>query len=122
MRDIVPPFSLNAFAAEALEAALEDRAYVEDYIAQAARSRELIYRYCDGKGIQVFPSEANFVLARVGAGAPQIVAALATRGIFIRDRSDQPGCEGCVRITAGYVADTTLALEALEEVLCDARQ
>lgn len=122
MRDIVPPFSLNSFAAEALVAALEDRAYVEDYIAQAARSRELIYRYFEEKGLRAFPSEANFVLAKLGASAPQIVSALAARGIFIRDRSDQPGCEGCIRITAGYVSDTTRALEALEEVLCDARR
>lgn len=121
MRDIVPPFSLNAFAAEALVAALEDRGYVEDYIAQSAESRALIHDYCRRKAITTFASEANFVLARIGPNAPLVVAALAARGILVRDRSDQPGCEGCIRITAGLVNDTRRALDALEEVLCDAR-
>jgi histidinol-phosphate aminotransferase len=121
MRDIVPPFSLNAFAAEALVAALDDRGYVEDYIAQSAESRSLIYEYCGRKGVQAFPSDANFVLVRIGAAAPSVASALGARGIYIRDRSDQPGCEGCVRITAGLVDDTRRVLAALEDVLCDAR-
>jgi histidinol-phosphate aminotransferase len=81
----------------------------------------MIHEYCRAKGIEAFPSDANFVLIRIGPGASLVAAALAARGIFIRDRSDQPGCEGCVRITAGFVEDTRRALAALEEVLCDAR-
>jgi histidinol-phosphate aminotransferase len=122
MRDIVPPFSLNSFAAHALVAALEDRRYVDDYVAQSLESRRLIGEYCRRKGFRPFPSEANFVLARIGPDAPLVVARLGSRGILVRDRSDQPGCEGCVRITAGYVEDTTRVLAALEEVLCDLRR
>lgn len=121
MRDIVPPFSLNSFAAHALVAALEDRGYVDVYVAQSQESRRMIHEYCRRKGFRSFPSEANFVLASIGPEAPRVTARLASRGILIRDRSDQPGCEGCVRITAGWVEDTARALAALEEVLCDAR-
>ncbi len=121
LREIVPPYSLNSYAAEALLAALDDRGYVDDYISQAAESRALIRAFCERAGLEAFPSEANFVLLRLGTVAPGVVAALAARGIFIRDRSDQPGCEGCVRMTAGLVADTRRALAALEEVLCDVR-
>jgi histidinol-phosphate aminotransferase len=121
MRDIVPPFSLNSFAAEALIAALDDRGYVDDYVAQSAESRALIYEYCRSHGIPAYTSHANFVLICIGGNAPLVTSALAVRGIFIRDRSDQPGCEGCVRITAGWIEDTRRALAALEEVLCDAR-
>ncbi|MGE5814706.1 MAG: pyridoxal phosphate-dependent aminotransferase [Acidobacteriota bacterium] len=121
LRDIVPPFSLNSFAAEALVASLDDHGYVDGYIEQSAQSRAMIYDYCRSKGIPAFSSHANFVLIRIGPNAPLVTAGLAARGIFIRDRSDQPGCEGCVRITAGFVEDTRQALAALEEVLCDAR-
>jgi len=121
LRDIVPPFSLNSFAAEALVAALDDRGYIDEYIAESEESRRLIYEYCRRKGMQAFASEANFVLVRIGPRASVAVAGLAARGIFIRNRSDQPGCEGCVRITAGHVEDTRRALAALEEALCDAR-
>lgn len=119
LRGIVPPYSLNSYATEALRAALEDRGYVDDYISQAAESRRIVQEFCSRAGLEAFPSEANFVLLRIGPEAPRVVASLAGRGIFIRDRSDQPGCEGCVRLTAGFVDDTRRAIAALEEVLCD---
>jgi histidinol-phosphate/aromatic aminotransferase/cobyric acid decarboxylase-like protein len=43
---------------------------------------------------------------------------MAARGVFIRDRSGQPGCAGCVRITAGVVEHTEQAIVAMEEILC----
>ena len=50
-----------------------------------------------------------------------MVEALRVRRVFVRDRSAQPGCGGCIRITAGVVAHTETCLQALEEVLCAAR-
>ena len=32
-----------------------------------------------------------------------------------------PGCDGCIRITAGVVDDTRACIAAIEEVLCGAR-
>ena len=43
--------------------------------------------------------------------------ALAARGIDVRDKSAAPGCEGCVRFTAGVVAHTNELLTALEDTL-----
>ena len=34
--------------------------------------------------------------------------------IFVRDRSNEPGCAGCIRITAGLVRHTEIVIEALE--------
>jgi histidinol-phosphate aminotransferase len=67
------------------------------------------------------PSGANFVLVQVGPAASAVVAALAARGIRVRDRSREPGCEGCIRITAGIVDETTRVIPALEEAICAAR-
>jgi histidinol-phosphate aminotransferase len=39
----------------------------------------------------------------------------------VRDKSGDPGCEGCIRITTGVVEHTRACLAALEEVLCAAR-
>jgi len=46
---------------------------------------------------------------------------MSARGVRVRDRSGEAGCEGCVRITAGIVDDTRRAIAALTEVLCAAR-
>jgi histidinol-phosphate aminotransferase len=121
LRRSLPPYSINVAAAVALVAALGDRAHLAWYRGQVARSREILYEACRRLGLDFWPSSANFVLVRVGDAAPGIVDALRARGVFIRDRSTQPGCAGCVRITAGVVAHTEACVRALEEVLCDAR-
>lgn len=118
---VVPPYSLNAWAAAALPVAIADREYRAWYLAQAAESRVLLADACKRLGLQTWPSAANFMLVRVGDRAPDIVRAMAARGVLVRDRSKEAGCEQCIRITAGVVADTTRAVAALQEVVCAAR-
>ncbi len=111
-----PPFHVNVFAARALIAAIADPEYAAWFVAQAAESREIIYDWCRRHGLPYWPSEANFVLVRIGPAASAITAAMAARGILIRDKSSAPGCEGCVRLAAGVVGDTRTCLAALDEV------
>lgn len=115
-RRVLPPFGLNICAARALEAALGDRAYVDWSVAQARESRELVYDFCRRHSVPFWPSEANFVLMRVGARAAAIVDAMLERGFLLRDRSQVPGCGGCVRMTAGMVEHTMQALDALRVI------
>ena len=120
MRNVVPPYSVNAWAAAVLPTATADVAYRDWYVRQAAESRRLLFAMCERLHLQTWPSRANFVLIRVG-DAPGVVAALAGRGFRVRDRSHEAGCAGCVRITAGVVADTERLIPAFEEVICAAR-
>lgn len=120
MRQVVPPYSVNAWAAAALPAAIADRAYRDWYVAQAAASRRMLADACERLGLRTWPSAANFQLIRIGGRAPEIVAAMAARGVLVRDRSRERGCEHCIRITAGVVDDTRRAIAALEEALCAA--
>ena len=117
MRPLLPPFSLNVFAAMALQVALEDRAFLEASVQAAAASRELIYTWCRRHGVYHWPSEGNFVLMRIGDPTGPVVSGLQGRGIRVRDRSTAPGCSGCIRITAGVVEHTTVCLSVLEELL-----
>jgi histidinol-phosphate aminotransferase len=119
LRQVVPPFSLNAWATAALPVAIADLAYRDWYLEQAAESRALLFEACARLGLRTWPSVANFLLVRVG-NAPAVVSALAARGIRVRDRSKEHGCAQCIRITAGLVEDTRRAITALEEVLCAA--
>jgi histidinol-phosphate aminotransferase len=117
LRAMQLPFSVNVCAIAALEAALADRTYLDWYVGEARTSRELVYDFCRRHGLTFWPSETNFVLFRVGPDAGAITAALEARGILVRDKSNTPGCTGCIRLTAGVVDHTTLALTALEEIL-----
>lgn len=120
LRLVVPPYSLNVAAAAGLAAALRDGDRLRWYVAQVARSRELTYEACRRLGLVCWESGANFVLVRIGDRASAVVRALAERGIAVRDRSGEPGCAGCIRITTGVVEHTTACLAVLEEVLCAA--
>jgi histidinol-phosphate aminotransferase len=117
LRRILPPFNLNIAAARALVAAIEDRPYLNWYRAQAALSREAVYAFCDSRALTYWRSEGNFVLLRLGSRAAQIVAALAAQRVFISNRSHQPGCDGCVRMTAGVLAHTEACLSQLGTAL-----
>lgn len=121
LRRVVPPYSVNVFAMAAMLAAVEDREYLAWYRAQVDASRRSVYAACERLGIKYWPSEANFVLMRIGERSRDVVAAMASRGVFVRDRSREPGCHGCVRLSAGVVEHTERALAVLEEVLCGAR-
>ena len=121
VRRAIGVYSVNVAATIALEAALRDTAYVEDYLRQVRESKALVYAACDRLGLKYWKSDANFVLIRIGGRTDALVDAAAARGIYLRDRSNEPGCEGCVRITTGIVDHTRRGLAVLEEVLCAAR-
>jgi histidinol-phosphate aminotransferase len=118
IRRVVPPYSLNVCACVALCAALEDVEYYDWYLDQVRTSKELLYRAFDRREVRYWPSAANFVLADFGDTAERVAAALAARQVFVRDRSSDPACPGCLRITAGIVEHTRACIDALEEVLC----
>lgn len=117
IKQALSPYNLNVAAAAGLRAAIADRDWHARYVRESAESRRLIYAFFDARGVPYYESSANFVLVRVGDRAPALAASLAAEGIYIRDRSTQPGCDGCVRITAGIVEDTQRCLAALETLL-----
>jgi histidinol-phosphate aminotransferase len=120
LRRTVPPYTLNIAATVALPAAFEDIEYYDWYLAQVRDSRVLLCQALDRLGVTYWRSSANFVLARFGADLERVIDGLAVRQVVIRDRSQDPGCAGCARITTGVLAHTQRCVEALEEVLCGA--
>jgi histidinol-phosphate aminotransferase len=120
MRLAVPVYSVNIGAVVAVQAALEDLDYMRDYVRQAGESKALLYEACDRLGLSYTKSAANFVLVRAGSRADALVAGIEKRGIYVRDRSSEPGCAGAFRVGAGLVAHTKRFIGVMEEVLCGA--
>jgi histidinol-phosphate aminotransferase len=120
LRRVCSPYNVNAVALACLPTALADQNYIEQYVSETLESRaRLESALCNG-GIQFWPSEANFVLARVGptkSDSQAFVEQMRRRGILVRDRSLDHACEGCVRFTVGPEEHTTRLLIALDEVL-----
>ena len=118
IRAVVPPYSLSVFAVAGWRAALRDSRHLEWYRAQVSESRALVYAACERLTLPYWKSAGNFVLMNVQrSGQPaDIVRAFAERGILVRDRSRDPGCTGCIRMTAGIVRHTEAAVEVLEDL------
>lgn len=120
IRKVMPLFNLNVIAIAALRAAIADPAFRSWYLAQAEESKRMVYAACETLGLRYWKSAANFVLIDGGTRAPEIVAGMIGRGVFVRDRTADPSCPNCFRLTAGVVEHTRQAVEALE-ALCAAR-
>jgi histidinol-phosphate aminotransferase len=121
VRRVCSPYNVNAVALIALPDALGDQEYVRQYVGEVQRGRERLEHEFHNRHITYCPSEANFVLARIGPQHAAFVAAMKQRGILVRDRSSDPGCEGWVRITLGSESQTERLLSALNEVLAEVK-
>lgn len=117
VRAVTPVLNLNVVAVTAVQAALRDETFLPRYAAQVRESKRRLYDACNRLGLEYWRSAANFVLVRVGTRAPAVAAALAARGVHVRDRSRDPQTAGCLRITAGIAAHTDAAIDALTTVM-----
>jgi histidinol-phosphate aminotransferase len=118
-RLVSSPYNVNAIALACLPEALSDQAYISQYVEEVRETRARLERALEANGIQFWPSEANFVLTRVGPSktdAARFVEEMRRRGILVRDRSNDYGCEGCVRITCGPRDHGERLLAALADV------
>lgn len=117
LRRSCSPYNVNGVALACLPAALDDQEYVRRYVAEVQWSRSRVEEEFRGLGIPFWPSQANFVLARIGGRHADFVRQMRARGILVRDRSADFGCDGCVRITAGWREHTQRFLGGLRETL-----
>jgi histidinol-phosphate aminotransferase len=120
IRRAVPVYSVNIAAVTAIQAALQDLDHLNDYLRQVAESKTLLYAACDRLGLSYWKSASNFVLVCAGDRTDVLVKGAFARGVYIRDRSTEPGCAGSIRIGAGIVEHTRRCIAVMEEVLCAA--
>jgi histidinol-phosphate aminotransferase len=70
------------------------------------------------RGVTAFPSEANFILFRCDSRpATEVWQDLLDKGILVRDFSETPGCENCLRVSVGTHEENEKFLEALSTLL-----
>jgi histidinol-phosphate aminotransferase len=117
IRKVSSPYSVNAVALACLPAALADQDYVRHYVEQVCHGRAELERELEELRIPFWPSRANFVLMRLGALSSAFISGMRKRGILVRDRSSDFGCQGCVRITLGTLAQTEQLLAALRQTV-----
>ncbi len=121
MRKAQSPYPVNVAALAAAEAAMQDRAFIAKTVRDVRAGKKELKRGLARLGIRYFPSAGNFVLAYFGESAKKIVAALDRQGTLVRDRSNDFGGEGYVRITLGTPAQMRCLLHELKPLLIGVR-
>ena len=117
LRRVISPYSVNTLALACLKPALEDTQYLDWYVDEVKAARAEFFAVCEELGLRTWPSAANFVLCEIGPRHREFSSAMHERGILVRDRSADPGCDGCVRITIGTREQMREAQDALRSVL-----
>jgi histidinol-phosphate aminotransferase len=117
VRRVSSPYNVNAAALFVLPAVLADHDHISHYVSEVIRARERLAGELTALGLYSWPSQANFVLVKIGERHLEFVQAMRGHGILVRDRHDDPGCDGCVRITLGNESQTSQLIAALRHVV-----
>ena len=115
---IKPPYNISAATQQHALAALAAAPSLPAMRTQLLNGRAwLAERLPQLPGVaHVFPSDANFLLVRFTTDATAVYDQLRARGIVVRNRTTQPGCAGCLRLTVGTEAENDQLLQALVEI------
>jgi histidinol-phosphate aminotransferase len=113
-----PPYNVSVLTQFVAERVL---AHIEVLHGQAARIKAeraaMFERLRDLRGVEAFPSDANFILVRV-PDADAVDARLKARKILVRNfHGSHPLLANCLRLTVGTPGENALALAALAESL-----
>lgn len=112
MNRVKYPYNISQAAQEAAFRALEEpmQDKVAEIVAQRSRLSLLLPSFPFVK--KVWPSDANFLLVQV-EDPDRLYKHLLDDGIIVRNRSRQPLCAGCLRITVGTPCENDNLLQSL---------
>ncbi len=112
MNRVKYPYNISQAAQEAAARALESpiRENVAEIVAQRGRLTAALEAFPFVQ--KVWPSDANFLLVQVD-DPDRLYRHLLGDGIIVRNRSRQPLCAGCLRITVGTPGENDHLLQSL---------
>jgi histidinol-phosphate aminotransferase len=116
LHKVKPPYNINALTEKKALAAFRDTVQFETNITIILAEREKLSPELSScpSIMQVYPSEANFLLVKV-ANADLLYEHLKNKGVIVRNRTNQPGCKNMLRITVGTPGQNQLLIKTLKE-------
>ncbi len=109
------PYNISGHTQELVLSLLSKLDEVNECIKTIVALREELIQSLSSVSIveKVYSSETNFILIKT-QHAHAVYHYLKTKGVIIRDRSKQPLCEGCLRITVGTKEENKLLMHHLQ--------
>ena len=112
------PYNVSVLTQIVAEEALRHQALLEDQAAAIRGERARLFdELARTSGVSPYPSDANFILFRTGAGR-RVVDGLKARGVLVKNLNGaHPALEGCLRVTVGSPGENDRFVAALRESL-----
>ena len=114
------PFNVSRLAEIAAVAALDDSEHVGRTLAGNRRGAEMLTRELEALGIEVWPTDTNFMLCRTAATGAEIYQALLREGVIVRPLPGT-GLDHHVRITIGTPEENERLVKAMRKLVEGAR-
>jgi histidinol-phosphate aminotransferase len=117
MMKVKDSYNVSAPGIAGATAAIEDQEWLQENVGKIVNTRQHLSDKLEQLGFRCWPSQANFVLAKVpeGYSAAQLHQDLFKNKILVR-YFDLPRLDDCLRITIGTDAEIGRLLETLKEL------
>lgn len=111
---IKPPYNVSTPGQELALRALDEPERMRRTVQRILAERErLVGRLATLSEVeQIFPSDSNFLLVRF-KDADKAYESLKSAGVIVRNRSREPSCSNCLRITIGSPEQNDKVIEVL---------
>jgi histidinol-phosphate aminotransferase len=110
------PYHLSALTQAAARTALAHADELLGTVESVKAQRDRMVSELRAAGLQVVPTEANFLLFGPFPEPARTWQALLDQGVLVRDVSTGPGLAGWLRVNAGTESETSAFLDAVREV------
>lgn len=118
LNKIKPPYNVNELTQQRALKRVEDTASVTSEIQTILAERDVLTQALQNISFveTIYPSEANFILAKVDDATKRYNQLLA-KGIVIRNRTTQALCENTLRFTVGTSDENAVLIAALNKII-----
>lgn len=114
------PFMVDPLAEAAAVALLGRPTLLAERAGELKASRQSLEQALGGKeGIDLIPSQSNFLLFRTPLEPAALMGRLAESGVLVRNMSGYPELRGFLRVNAGTEAENKAFLVALKNALIE---
>lgn len=113
------PYNINSLTQASAAFALRHEDELRVRIARVCEDREVLFQALASRGdLDVWPSEANFLLVRLhGRDAARVHSGLRAQGVLVKNLDgSHPALTACLRITVGTSEENRQLLKALDLV------
>ncbi|SHN07403.1 histidinol-phosphate transaminase [Polaribacter sp. KT 15] len=119
LNTIKPPYNVNELTQQRAISRLQKMDEIDNEISQLKSERDRLKKElecCVDFIEKVYPSDGNFLLIKVD-NATKRYNQLIELGVVIRNRTTQPLCENCLRISVGVCEENQKLLRALKSLV-----